>query len=321
MAKKIPTFEQLSSEYAGLWANFEVRPEKRSILEGVARQLFQSRPRYDTVAKATGVPWFVIAIIHKMECNCSWGKHLHNGDSLLARTRQVPAGRPAAGQPPFTWEESAIDALTMKGYHKITDWSVERIAWALENYNGWGYRLYHPEVHSAYLWSYTNLYTSGKYVSDGVWSSSAVSGQAGAMSILRTMLDMDSAAIDIHQPTATEWVKSGPGEDLPTTNTEVAKDIVVTAAKSRTAWSAIGAAISLVVAGIQSATDYVAHVASETIEQLPNIVSTTKESTSAFIDLAQTVGIADNVKIGATSLGLLFALVAFVRHVDLKRKK
>jgi microcystin-dependent protein len=54
----------------------------------------------------------VIGIIHAMECSkfpeCS--QHLHNGDPLYRRTRLVPAGRPAKGTAPFSFEESAIDA-------------------------------------------------------------------------------------------------------------------------------------------------------------------------------------------------------------------
>jgi lysozyme family protein len=38
----------------------------------------------------------------------------------------VPAGRPAAGSPPFTWEQSAADALELAGIASVKDWSVPR---------------------------------------------------------------------------------------------------------------------------------------------------------------------------------------------------
>lgn len=316
--KKVPAFETLRAEYAGLWANCVIRPDKRAIVEKTAQTIFNSRPRYDEVSKLTGVPWFVIGIIHQMECELSWKKHLHNGDKLTARTHQVPANRPAKGEPPFTWEESACDALCLKGYDKWTDWSVERIAYALENYNGWGYRWYHPEVHSAYLWSYTNLYHGGKYIADGVWSATAVSEQSGAMALLKVMMEMDPTVIDVHVPTVPAWAKAGP---LAGPSTDAAPSKVALALQSKTVWSAVGSVVSLVVAGVNSVAQSVADTASQAIQQLPAIVSDTKENVAAFTDLAQTVGIADHIAKLAVVTGIVFAVVAILRHVDLKQEK
>ena len=45
--------------------------------------------------------WFVIAAIHGLEASFNFRAHFHNGDfPLTARTRQVPAGRPAVWLPP-----------------------------------------------------------------------------------------------------------------------------------------------------------------------------------------------------------------------------
>lgn len=114
-------------------------------------------------------------------------RHLHNGDRLTARTVHVPSGRPVEGEPPFTWEESAQDALTMHGINEVEDWTLPRILYELESYNGWGYRLYHVHVKSPYLWSFSNHYTSGKYVADGTWSDTAASRQCGAAVIIRRL--------------------------------------------------------------------------------------------------------------------------------------
>ena len=113
--------------------------------------------------------------------------HLHNGDPLTARTTHVPAGRPVAnprGEPeagprrsapnPYTWEESAADALCQKGLNAWADWTIVGSLFQLEAYNGWGYRMYHSEVLSPYLWSFTNHYTKGKYASDGKWGANLV---------------------------------------------------------------------------------------------------------------------------------------------------
>ena len=69
----------------------------------------------------------------------------------------------------------------------MADWSLERLLYELEGYNGWGYRLFHAHVKSPYLWSFSNHYTSGKYVADGRWSDTAVSRQCGAALIIKRL--------------------------------------------------------------------------------------------------------------------------------------
>jgi hypothetical protein len=115
--------------------------------------------------------------------------HLHNGDPLTAQTVQVPAGRPRTGGPPFTWEASAADALASHRLGPQTDWSLPGTLFQLERYNGWGYRRSHPEVLSPYLWSFSEHYRAGKYVADGSFSPTAVSGQCGAAVLLRRLAE------------------------------------------------------------------------------------------------------------------------------------
>src|SRR4029077_17378517 len=95
-----------------------------------------------------------------------------------------------SGQPPFTWEESATDALRLKKLDKVTDWNLPRTLYQLEAYNGFGYRLRHPEVLTPYLWSFSDHYTQGQYVADGTFSSTAVSKQCGAAVLLRRMAEL-----------------------------------------------------------------------------------------------------------------------------------
>ena len=37
--------------------------------------------------------------------------------------------------------------------------------------------------YSAYLWSFTNIYTGGKYIADGVWDEKAISKQVGVAAL------------------------------------------------------------------------------------------------------------------------------------------
>ena len=114
-------------------------------------------------------------------------EHLHNGDPLQARTVHVPAGRAAAGSPPFTWRQSAMDALTMKGFHNVSDCSMPRMLYLLEKYNGFGYRM--RRVPTPYLWSFSNLYEKGKFVQDGRFDPEAVSKQCGAALMLKAVTE------------------------------------------------------------------------------------------------------------------------------------
>jgi hypothetical protein len=123
-----------------------------------------------------------------MECNFSFKHHLHNGDPLTGYTVHVPANRPKVGHaPPFTFEESAVDAIKLMKYDQVTNWSLSFILLKLEGYNGFGYN--RKGIHTPYLWSYSNHYTKGKYVKDGVYDANAVSSQLGAAVILKRMED------------------------------------------------------------------------------------------------------------------------------------
>ena len=75
---------------------------------------------------------------HGLESAFSFRTHLHKGDPLTARTVHYAPGRPASGQPPFTWLESALDALTMQGLGGLGDWSIGQALDGLERYNGLG---------------------------------------------------------------------------------------------------------------------------------------------------------------------------------------
>jgi len=123
-----------------------------------------------------------------MEGSLNFNTHLHNGDPLTHRTNHVPANRPLTGNPPFTWEDSAVDALSMRNLNKVTDWSLPSLLYHMEAYNGFGYRSQDPPINSPYLWSYSNNYGAGKFVADGKYDPDAVSKQCGAAVILHQMV-------------------------------------------------------------------------------------------------------------------------------------
>jgi lysozyme family protein len=189
------------AEYDRLWAGVELRAQRVGTVDWYVDAVLRNRARYEAIERSTGVPWFWIGITHGLEASFNFGAHLHNGDPLTARTVNVPARRPLTGTAPFSWETSAIDAITMKGYHTWKDWHLpSMLAYAWERYNGFGYR--NKGIVTPYLWSFTTNYTGGKYTSDGIYDPNAVSGQAGAMAVLRRGLDRGVFALRSADPGA-----------------------------------------------------------------------------------------------------------------------
>jgi len=189
---KSTKFEDLKDEYHHLWTTCEINPGKASAVQAVCASIIANKNRYESVSRVTAVPWQIIAVIHYMEGGGNFKTHLHNGDPLNERTEHVPSGRPKTGNPPFTWEESAIDALGGDDRFKGKTWGIEETLFFLECYNGTGYRVGGgqatiPPRRSPYLWSFTNQYQSGKYFHDHVFSPSAVSGQIGCAAMLKTL--------------------------------------------------------------------------------------------------------------------------------------
>ena len=191
----------------------EIKPSWLGRADAQTRRIIANKKRYQKVSAILQkrhnnyIPWQFIGVIHMMESNCNFGTHLHNGDSLQARTRQVPAGRPRTGSPPFTWEESAVDALVMKKFDEEDKWTMEKICYNLERYNGWGY--VNRGIPSPYLWSGSNIYTRGKYVRDGVFDANEVSQQVGALVLLKRILALDVEAKEVvESSTKLSWLQS-----------------------------------------------------------------------------------------------------------------
>ncbi|MEX2520390.1 MAG: hypothetical protein WD969_13775, partial [Paracoccaceae bacterium] len=187
-------FAEIAAEYETMFAAARPHAERAGEIAWVRSRILRGRSAYEAASRATGAPWVLIGLIHGLEASFDFSRHLHNGDPLTARTRHAPAGRPAAGEPPFTWEFSAADALRGHGLHEIRDWSLARALFELERFNGFGYR--HRRAPSPYLWSFSDRYRAGKFVRDGVFDPDAVSAQAGAATVLKTMI----AAGDVTAP-------------------------------------------------------------------------------------------------------------------------
>lgn len=177
---------QPTGKRASMYATLQMTDWGRDHVQWYLSKIQKGTARYESIAREVNVPWEVIAVIHCLECSCNFNQHLHNGDPLGSPTVRVPAGRPKGWQG-GTWEESAKDALKYDKLDRV-DWSnTESGLYAIERYNGMGYAKYHKEVHSPYLWSGSQYYHKGKYVSDGKFDANAVSKQMGAAVLLHCL--------------------------------------------------------------------------------------------------------------------------------------
>ena len=187
--------------YEAMYNTAEILATKKSEVTLVSKRISEGKQSYEAVSQilGNGVPWWFIGITHFMEAGHLYPNqfkyHLHCGDPLTGRTTHVPAGRPKAnpanGLPPskdnpYKWQESALDAMRFMGYDKVKDWTIDNCLQLFEKYNGLGYRK--RGVPSPYLWSYTQHYTSGKFVLDGKYDPKAVSKQPGVVALMKILI-------------------------------------------------------------------------------------------------------------------------------------
>ncbi len=195
-----PLTPTLKSQYENLFKTCKINAPRAADVDALATQVASHQDRYAAVGDAVGVPWYVVGVIHLLEGSLRFDTHLFNGDPLTARTVHYPPGMPKTGKPPFTWEQSATEALKHAGLDAWNDWSVGGTLYVLERYNGSGYINRKPKINTPYVWSFCQHYKKGKYVKDGVFSATAVSEQCGAGVILRRLVDKRVIKLGPPQP-------------------------------------------------------------------------------------------------------------------------
>ncbi len=190
----------LKVENGQRWLGMVVKPERLPQIDAVVQKLQQpiAQAHYQSVSKRTGVPASIIAVIHEREASGSWNDSLAQGDPWNRVSTHVPAGRG-----PFNnWDDAAVDALVACPPYaaRNKDWSPGGGLTLLEQYNGLGYAARGRP--SPYIWAATNQYTSGKYVSDGVYDPNVVDKQLGCAALLKRMNAFAPAAIP-----ARNWIQ------------------------------------------------------------------------------------------------------------------
>lgn len=184
------SYGDLKDEYVACFRAAQPRPERAGDLGFYLARLKKHRDRYQAAGDPLGIPWYFIGCIHALESGFDFNTHLFNGDPLTARTVHVPAGQPEA--PPangerYTWEESAAAAMKHRAFDLDRDWSLPRLLYRWEGYNGFGYRS--RGVPTPYLWSFSTLYDKGRFVADHQFDPNATSKQAGAATMVKGLVD------------------------------------------------------------------------------------------------------------------------------------
>lgn len=184
------SFAAQRANYTRLWAGMKILPKWASALDKAVTKILAGKDRYLEIERATNVPWWFSGVIHMRESSCDFKTYLGNGQSLSRVTTIVPKGRgPFTG--PNAFIDGAIDAYKIQKYIGLTDWSVERVLYLTEGYNGYGYM--QRGKPSPYVWGYTNQCPRGKYIRDHVYDPNAEETQPGTAALLYRMAERDAS--------------------------------------------------------------------------------------------------------------------------------
>ena len=185
-SEPISPFAPGTLEYYGdLYERAEITDNSTRMapLMAACDRIEENKERYQTIEKVTNVPWDLVASLHCRESSLNFTRYLGNGDPLAQVTTHVPVGRG-----PFpSWELGAADALHLRNLTGLVDWTLPLILKRAEAWNGLGYQKYHPDVPTPYLWSFTSIYSKGKYAADGKFDPNLEDAQPGIAAILKEL--------------------------------------------------------------------------------------------------------------------------------------
>jgi lysozyme family protein len=185
----MPTNAAMIAANAERFARATIKPEWQASIDKTAVRLVAGKARFLPVEKRDGVKWFAVAIVKEREAGADpkFTLSIAQGDPWGATSIHVPKGRGGFS----SWDEAADDALIHCAPYagRWQDWSIGGLLTILEKYNGVGYAA--RGLPSPYVWSSTNIYVKGKYVSDGVFDPEFVDRQIGCAALLLAMQKLD----------------------------------------------------------------------------------------------------------------------------------
>jgi lysozyme family protein len=240
-------FSTLAPEYATLLAAMRLDPAREHELAARAAAVValaqRHRDDWAEVASKTGVPrlWGLASFERESGSDYSrspaqgdrWDRVSVNvprglgpyqcwGDACVAAYRIDRLDEVAGSAGAKTGESAPVetpphpDPLPASGEREKAAWIWARACYEGELFNGFG-----PRAHghrTGYLWSWTNIYTGGKYVADGKWDAEHVDEQCGMVPMMAALLRLDSSLALADAPpwsAGPEPLPNGPPAPLP----------------------------------------------------------------------------------------------------------
>lgn len=205
------TFLSLADEYTALLV--DMRVDASFILTERARVILARanahRKEWDEVEQRTRVPrlWGIASF--ERECNSDYACSPAQGDPW----NMVSVHEPTGIGPYHNWGDSCVAAYAIDNLDDVQSWTWSRACYEGELFNGFG-----PRNHgrrTGYLWSWSNIYTGGKYTSDNHWNENVIDQQCGMIPLMKTLVQLDpSLALSDAYPTIapaiedTRWVQT-----------------------------------------------------------------------------------------------------------------
>jgi lysozyme family protein len=190
---KSPSYRIMWPVYRDWWDKCKIKPERKKEFAGFVKRALDGKERYleieritgERSGQASGVPWWMVAIIAERESTQNWSRSIAQGD----RWDRVSVHRPAGRGPFKSWRDAALDALHIDYLDSVKDWRLEKALFYWERFNGWGYYL--RGIPSSYIWGATTIQRRGKYIADGKWDSSVWDIQLGCAGMLMVLMETD----------------------------------------------------------------------------------------------------------------------------------
>lgn len=194
MAIKHP-FEVLKPEYEALLSRAQIVPAREKELNyAVTKVLFPHKELYLAVQAKSGVPAAFVMALAMREMSGRIDRYLGNGQPLSQKTTIVPKNRgPFFG--PDAFVRGAVDAFAIDGLDQQKNWTMARVCYEGENWNGWGYRNASINIPTPYLWGATTVQKPGKYVEDHVFDKKVMDTQLGMIALIREIFDLDQSLV------------------------------------------------------------------------------------------------------------------------------
>lgn len=172
--------------YRNLWDRAQI---KEGNDEALARAFVakvtsgEHEAQYKAAQQRTGVPWVWFASAHYRESSNDLRGVLHNGEKIVGtnqRTTLVPKGLG-----PFpTWADSADASVKLKQLDEVKEWTIERMLYEAERFNGLGYV---GKNNSAYVWAGTTQEQLGMYVADHDYDPTVDDKRLGVAACLKAL--------------------------------------------------------------------------------------------------------------------------------------